>query len=121
MSDNLETSGYGAEFDVEFMGGPFDGLQDIVINLNTLSPPKYTYVKMNSAEKDEELSGHKTKLGMKLLEQWKESHIPNETKVAIYEFRGDVEDLTGDEDEVCFYDFVEISNFKKYRNLIRAS
>lgn len=115
MNKNLETSGYGAEFDVEFMGGPFDGLKDIVINLNTLEPPVYTYRKMGE---DAEKSDDKAKLGLKLIEQWKEPHIPNDTRVAIYKLRGEVEEYDADEEEeLCFYDFLEISDFKKYRKL----
>ena len=111
---NLDASGYGAEFDVEFMGGPFDGLKDIVINLNTLHPPKYTYRKMG----EEESSDDQPKLGIKLIEHWKERHIPGNTRVAIYRLRGKLEDYDADDDEVCLYDFMEVSDFQKYRKLI---
>lgn len=117
MKKNLETSGYGAEFDVEFMGGPFDGLKDIVINLNALAPPTYTYRKMGENIEED----GKAKLGIKLIEQWKEPHTPNETRVAIYKLRRDIEDCIRDDDEnddeYCLYDFLEISNFRKYRKL----
>lgn len=114
--ENIEASGYGAEFDVEFMGGPFDGLKDIVINLNTLEPPKYTYRKMGEAENNE---AEKSKLGLKLIEQWKEPHIPNDTRVAVYKLRGNIDDyIATDDSESCFYDFLEVVEFKKYRKLI---
>lgn len=113
---SLDASGYGAEFDVEFMGGPFDGLKDIVINLNTMYPPKYTYRKMNK----EKESDNQPKLGIKLIEHWKEKHLPGDTRVAIYRLRGDSEDYDSEDydEEVCLYDFLEVSNFDKYRKLV---
>ena len=39
----LETSGFGTEFDAELIGGPFDGTEDIVINMESEYPPRHIF------------------------------------------------------------------------------
>ena len=118
MDKDLEASGFGAEFDIELIGGPFDGLKDIVINLKQYTPPMYTYKKIGEEIDDD--PDKNIKLGMKLIQQWKEPHIPSDTRVAIYKLREDEDrhDSDYNDDELCFYDFVEITNFQKYRKLV---
>jgi len=132
MTD-IKKSGYGSIFDAEFMGGPFDGLKDSIINLNAMYPPKYAYKKMNkktpnntSFESDEDL------IRNKLVEHLEEKNIPDSTKIAVYTLRidedmhfttfdGEIEfeeiEDEEEEEEIYLYDFLHISNFKEYKKL----
>ena len=78
--------GYGLEFKCEYFGGPYDGLESIVISLNEKVPPDVVF------EKTDEIRTEKVELGRKLLEKWAERHIPNDQQVAAYEIRGNPAD-----------------------------
>ncbi len=107
----FEAQGYGAEWDAELVGGPFDGLEDLVISVNDdLTPPKFlTRTIGDYPEK-------KPKLGEKMLEYWKHKHIPEETKIAVYILRGEETDYDEDDDN-CIYDFVETTTYGEFRKL----
>lgn len=103
--------GCGSEFDVEFVAGPFDGLEDIVVNVTGLLPPTYTYRSMDDGFE-------KSFIGEKVIEHWKKNHIPEDLRVAIYKLRGELDDYD-EESEKCFYDFVRIDEFKAYKELTK--
>lgn len=103
--------GSGSEFDVELVGGPFDGLEDIVVNMNGALPPPYTYRGMEDGFE-------KSFLGEKVLEHWKKDHIADDTRVAMYKLRGEIEDYNEDT-EKCFYDYLQIGKFETYRDLTK--
>ena len=114
----FEAEGHGAEFDAELIGGPLDGLQDLVIVLDGGKPPAYIHKILGGDTPTE-----KPKLGQKVIEAWSEKHIPDETRVAAYSLRGSIDDYE-EEDETCFYDYVETLDYgdfkKKYKTRFKA-
>ena len=108
LMSNFEMQGFGYDWDAELIGGPCDGLTDLVISLTEPHPPRLIRKKIGE-------DYDKPKLGEKMIEQWSNKPLPEDTKLAVYKLRGNLEDYD-DEDDVCTYDFVETLSAREYSN-----
>lgn len=104
----IKIEGYGYEYDALFYGGPFDGLADSVVSLHQKEPPEFPYRLIEG----EDLSEQKP-LGMKILDCFKEKHIPDDERVAVYRIEGNPDEYG--EDDVVPYHYKETMNFGEYR------
>lgn len=100
MSHKL--SGYGYYWKAELIGGPFDGLIDQVVQMKGSNPP--LHIKRIVSILPEE----KPSLGSKLIEHWGETHVPPNTRVAVYKL------VT--EDEIVKYSYCETTTMKAYKD-----
>ena len=101
MSD-IQFGGSGYDWDIELVGGPFDGFEDIVIQLEGENPPPYIKYLPNK-------NLVKSKIGEKFFETLK--NYEDGTKVIIYKFRNP----PGEEEvDFCYYDFVEVTTHGEF-------
>lgn len=105
---NMEFDGYGYEWDAELVGGPADGCVDRVIQMNgEKHPPRYFKKMLDDEVKRESL-------GEKVIEHWASPHMDESTKVAIYELRGEPDEVEEEADS-CFYQYVETATMGEAR------
>ena len=107
---DIEIFGYGYEYDVKYLGGPFDGLVNSIVSFKS-NPPVSTFCIIDDEEK-EYYEGEKT-LGKKLLNKWKEKNIPEESRVAVYKLEGDPEEYT--DDDLINYHFQGTMSHRDYK------
>jgi len=51
------------------------------------------------------------KLGKKMIEQWSNTPVPDDARIAVYRLRG-----SPGENDTCVYDFVETVSYEEYNN-----
>ena len=103
----LKFEGDGYEFNAIYYGGAFDGLNRPVISFKE-TPPIMVIHKMNEELKDS------ATLGERLLSTWKEKHLPDDERIAVYKIEGEPEEYDH-EDDVVPYHFKEIMEFGDYK------
>jgi len=106
----IEIGGYGYEFETEHYGGPFDGSKDTVVSFNEL-PPRYQVLPVGETINDNK------KLGQKLMEAWRQKHLPDDTWVAVYKIEGRPEEY--DNEQVVPYHYVKTMCHKEYKEEYR--
>jgi hypothetical protein len=101
----MKIEGYGYEWDAKLNGGPADGCFDIVIQLNKKNPPKFIKRIVDGEEIERE------SLGEKLIEYLAKNNLDENQKIAVYQ----LDRVEENEKETCFYDYVETTTMKKFR------
>jgi hypothetical protein len=102
----VQVEGYGYEFKSEYYGGPFDGLVDTVVSF-CKHPPNFS-IKRSQGDLSK-----KKKLGEKLLDEWKSSHLSEDVWVTVYKIEGRSEEYG--ESSIIPYHHVGTMKMKDFR------
>ena len=106
---SVEFRGEGYEFETIHYGGPFDGSDASIISFNSTPP----IVVFHPLQYNKEYVESESSLGKKLINKWKEKHLPDDIKVAVYKVEGDPEEYN--DEDIVPYHYKEILSYKEYK------
>lgn len=107
----MKFKGEAYEFDVEYINGPYDGSEAIVISFTDNKPPKVTFERFIPGKS---IPIEKKKIGAKMLQECGKRTAPDDDKVAVYELEGNPDNFF-DTEEILKYKFKEIIDIKTYK------